>query len=160
MLTEGFVAGVIGAATAGLVSIIGALFKRNQNRKDQYEHEEQLIKLSKDLTNTNKILKDFTSLSRDFDYVKKGMNELHKEIGEVKREVGIVKSNCAATDTMLLRREITNIYLTYFNPNKEVIEIPERDFESALNLYTVYKSLGGNSLVEQYINEIKTWRRI
>ena len=160
MLTEGFVAGVIGAATAGLVSIIGALFKRNQNRKDQYEHEEQLIKLSKDLTNTNKILKDFTSLSRDFDYVKKGMNELHKEIQEVKREVGIVKSNCAATDTMLLRREITNIYLTYFNPQKEFIEIPERDFESALNLYTVYKSLGGNGLAEQYINEIKTWRRV
>ena len=155
-----WIAALVGAATAGLVAIIGALFKRNQNRKDQYEHEEQLIKLSKDLTDTNKILKDFTSLSRDFDYVRKGMNELHKEIKEVKQEVIQVKENCASTDTMLLRREITNIYLTYFNPNKEVIEIPERDFESALNLYTVYKSLGGNGLAEQYINEIKTWRRV
>lgn len=155
-----WIAALVGAATAGLVAIIGALFKRNQNRKDQYEHEEQLIKLSKDLTDTNKILKDFTSLSRDFDYVRKGMNELHKEIKEVKQEVIQVKENCASTDTMLLRREITNIYLTYFNPNKEVIEIPERDFESALNLYTVYKSLGGNGMAEQYINEIKTWRRV
>lgn len=155
-----WIAALVGAATAGLVAIIGALFKRNQNRKDQYDHEERLVQLGNDLTNTNKILKDFTSLSRDFDYVRKGMNELHKEIQEVKKEVIQVKENCASTDTMLLRREITNIYLTYFNPNKEVIEIPEREFESALNLYTVYKSLGGNGMAEQYINEIKTWRRV
>ncbi len=155
-----WIAALVGAATAGLIGIIGALFKRNQNRKDQYDHEERLVQLGNDLTNTNKILKDFTSLSRDFDYVRKGMNELHKEIQEVKKEVIQVKENCASTDTMLLRREITNIYLTYFNPNKEVIEIPEREFESALNLYTVYKSLGGNGMAEQYINEIKTWRRV
>ena len=156
MLTEA----LIGATAAGIVGIIGALYKRNQNKKDQYSHEENLIKLSKDLTDTNRILKDFTSLSRDFEDVKKGMNDLYKEVKEIKKEVGIVRTNSTATDTMLLRREITNIYLTYFNPQKEVIEIPERDFESALNLYTVYKSLGGNGLTEQYINEIKTWRRI
>lgn len=155
-----WIAALVGAAAAGLVSIIGALFKRNQNKKDQYDHEENIIKLSKDLTDTNKILKDFTSLSRDFDYIRNGVNELRKEIQEVKKEVIQVKENCASTDTMLLRREITNIYLTYFNPQKEIIEIPERDFESALNLYTVYKSLGGNGLAEQYINEIKTWRRV
>jgi hypothetical protein len=56
---------------------------------------------------------------------------------------------------MLLRREIYNIYWTY-EKNKE---LPERDFETALNLYTVYHSLGGNGTAEQYINEIKTWRR-
>lgn len=155
-----WIAALVGAATAGLVAIIGALFKRNQNRKDQYDHEERLVQLGNGLTNTNKILKDFTSLSKDFDYVKEGMNELHKEIQEVKKEVIQIKENCASTDTMLLRREITNIYLTYFNPNKEVIEIPEREFESALNLYTIYKSLGGNGIAEQYINEIKTWRRV
>lgn len=155
-----WIAALVGAAAAGLVSIVGAFFKRNQNRKDQYEHEEQLIKLSKNLTNTNKVLKDFTSLSRDFDYVKEGMNELHKEIQDVKKEVIQVKTNCASTDTMLLRREIYNIYWTYFNPKKEVIEIPERDFETVLNLYTVYHSLGGNGVAEQYVNEIKTWKRI
>ena len=155
-----WIAAVIGAATAGLVAIIGALFKRNQNKKDQYDHEENIIKLSKDLTDTNKILKDFTSLSRDFDYVRNGMNELHKEIQEVKKEVIQVKENCASTDTMLLRREIYNIYWTYFNSNKEVIEIPEREFETVLNLYTVYKSLGGNGCAAQYVEEIKKWKRI
>lgn len=154
------IAALIGAAAAGIVSIIGAFFKRNQNRKDQMDHEENIIKLSKDLTNTNKILKDFTSLSRDFEYVKKGMNTLHKEIKDVKDELNDVKKTNTDTSIMLLRREITNIYLTYYNPQKEVNEIPEREFESALNLYDVYKSLNGNGMAEQYINEIKTWKRI
>lgn len=155
-----WIAGLVTAALAGIAGVIAAVYKRNQNKKDQMEHEEKLVKLGKDITNTNKLLEGFTSLSKDVDYVKKGMDQLHKEIKEVKREVNIVKTNCAATDTMLLRREITNIYLTYFNPQKEVNEIPEREFESALNLYTVYKSLGGNGLAEQYVNEIKTWKRI
>lgn len=155
-----WIAGLVTAALVGIAGVIAAVYKRNQNKKDQMEHEEKLVKLGKDITNTNKLLEGFTSLSKDVDYVRKGMDQLHKEIKEVKREVNVVKTNCAATDTMLLRREITNIYLTYFNPNKEVNEIPEREFESALNLYTVYKSLGGNGLAEQYINEIKTWKRV
>lgn len=155
-----WIAGLVTAALAGIAGVIAAVYKRNQNKKDQMEHEEKLVKLGKDITNTNKLLEGFTSLSKDVDYVRKGMDQLHKEIKEVKKEVNVVKTNCAATDTMLLRREITNIYLTYFNPQKEVNEIPEREFESALNLYTVYKSLGGNGLAEQYVNEIKTWKRI
>lgn len=155
-----WIAGLVTAALVGIAGVIAAVYKRNQNKKDQMEHEEKLVKLGKDITNTNKLLEGFTSLSKDVDYVRKGMDQLHKEIKEVKREVNVVKTNCAATDTMLLRREITNIYLTYFNPQKEVNEIPEREFESALNLYTVYKSLGGNGLAEQYINEIKTWKRV
>lgn len=155
-----WIAGLVTAGFAGIGAVIAAIYKRNQNRQDQYQHEEELIKLSKDLTNTNKILKDFTSLSRDFDYVRKAMNALHKEIKEVKEEVIQVKENCASTDTMLLRREIYNIYWNYFDPNKEVIEIPEREFETVLNLYTVYHSLGGNGAAEQYVNEIKKWRRV
>lgn len=151
-----WISALVGAAAAGLVSIIGAFFKRNQNKKDQMDHEERLVKLGKDLTNTNKILKDFTSLSRDFDYVRKGMNALHKEIQDVKKEVIQVKENCASTDMMLLRREIYNIYWTYERDK----ELPERDFETALNLYTVYHSLGGNGTAEQYINELKKWRRV
>lgn len=151
-----WIAGLVTAAFAGIAAVIAALYKRNQNKKDQMDHEERLIKLSKNLTESNKILKDFTSLSRDFDYVRKGMDQLHEEIKEVKQEVNIVKTNCVATDTMLLRREIYNIYWTY-EKNKE---LPERDFETALNLYTVYHSLGGNGTAEQYINEIKTWRRV
>lgn len=155
MLTEGIIAGAIGAGGAALVAVISALFKRNQNRKDQYDHEEKLIELSSNLQNTNKVLKDFTSLSRDFEYVKEGMNQLHEEIKDLKNEVIEVKTQCASTDVMLLRREI---YAIYFRYEKER-EIPEREFESVLNLYTVYKSLGGNGTCEQYVNEIKAWKR-
>ena len=59
-----FIAGIIGAAMAGLVALIGALFKRNQNKKDQYDHVENLVKLTAQLQDSNKILQDFTSLSR------------------------------------------------------------------------------------------------
>lgn len=152
MITEA----LVGAAAAGIVAIIGALYKRNQNRKDQYNHEENIIKLSKDLTNTNKILKDFTSLSRDFEYVKKGMNTLHKEIKDVKDELSIVKKTSSETSIMLLAREITSIYASYCAKK----EIPERDFESTLNLFDVYTSLGGNGLIKIYVDEIKTWKRI
>lgn len=150
-----WIAGLVSAALVGIAGIIAALYKRNQNRKDQYTHEEKLIELSQNLANSNKILKDFTSLSRDFDYLKDGMTALHKEIKDVKKEVVKVKENCASTDILLLRREIYNVYWNY----KKEESLPERDFETALNLYTVYHSLGGNGTAEQYINEIKTWRR-
>lgn len=57
---------------------------------------------------------------------------------------------------LLLRREIFNIYLTYFRTQ----EIPEREFESVLNLYTVYKDIGGNGVASEYVEEIKTWKRV
>lgn len=151
-----WIVGLVSAALVGIAGIIAALYKRNQNKQDQYKHEEQLIKLSKGISDSNKILKDFTSISKDIDYLRDGMTSLHKEIKDIKGEVVQIKENCAATDIMLLRREIYNIYWTY-EKNKE---LPEREFETALNLYTVYHSLGGNGTAEQYINEIKTWRRI
>lgn len=152
MITEA----IIAAGAAGLVGIIGALYKRNQNRKDQYSHEENLIKLSKDISNSNKILKDFTSLSRDFEYIKKGMDSLHNEIKDVKTELSMVKKTNTDTSVMLLAREICSIYASY----SATQEIPEREFESTLNLFDVYVSLGGNGLIKTYVEEIKTWKRI
>lgn len=155
-----WIAGLVTAALAGIAGVIAAVYKRNQNKKDQMEHEEKLVKLGQGIANSNKILKDFTAMSKDMEYVKEGLNNLHEEVEGIKREVVEVKENCRNSDVLLLRREITNIYIKYFNPHREVCEIPERDFESALNLYDVYKSLGGNGMAEQMINEIKTWKRI
>lgn len=154
-----WIAGLVTAALAGLAGIIGAVYKRNQNKQDQMQHEERLVKLGQGIAKSNKILKDFTSLSKDVDYMRKGLDELHEEVKDLKSEVVEVKENCRSTDILLLRREITNIYIKYFNPQREVNEIPERDFESALNLYDVYKSLGGNGATERMIEEIKTWKR-
>ena len=151
-----WIAGLVSAALVGIAGVIAALYKRNQNRKDQYTHEERLIELSQNLENSNKILKDFTSLSRDFDYVKKGMNALHKEIKEIKSDVNELKENCSSTDRMLLAREITSIYADWVGTK----EIPQREYESALNLYDVYSSIGGNGYISSIVSEIKTWKRI
>lgn len=154
-----WIAGVITAALAGIGGIIAAVHKRNQNKKDQMEHEEKLVQLGQGIAKSNKLLKNFTAMSKDIEYVKEGLNALHEEVEGIKNEVVEVKENCRNTDIMLLRREIYNIYIKYFNPQRTENEISERDFESALNLYDVYKSLGGNGMAEQMINEIKTWKR-
>ena len=155
-----WIAGLVTAALAGIAGVIAAVYKRNQNKKDQMEHEEKLVQLGQGIAKSNKLLKDFTLMSKDIEYVKEGLNTLHEEIEGIKQEVVEVKENCRNTDIMLLRREIYNIYIKYFNPQLVNSRIPERDFESALNLYDVYKSLGGNGMAEQMINEIKTWERI
>ena len=154
-----WIAGVITAALAGIGGIIAAVHKRNQNKKDQMEHEEKLVQLGQGIAKSNRLLKNFTAMSEDIEYVKEGLNTLHEEVEGIKQEVVEVKENCRNTDIMLLRREIYNIYIKYFNPQRTENEIPEREFESALNLYDVYKSLGGNGMAEQMINEIKTWKR-
>lgn len=143
------IAGIIGAAMAGLVALIGALFKRNQNKKDQYEHIENLVKLTSQLQDTNKILQDFTSLSRDFDYVRKTMDNMGNEIVKL-------SENTKNNDIMMLRHSILLIYFTY----NEKKEIPEAQYSSVLGLYDVYHSLGGNSFITDIINEMKEWRRI
>lgn len=144
-----FIAAIIGAAAAGLVAIIGALFKRNQNRKDQYEHTEKLIELTSKLSDSNKILQDFTSLSRDFDYIRKAMDNMGSEIVKL-------SDNTRRNDIMMLRHSILLIYFTY-NKDKK---IPEPQYESVLGLYDVYHSLGGNSFITDIVEEIKKWERI
>lgn len=144
-----FIAGIIGAAMAGLVALIGALFKRNQNKKDQYDHVENLVKLTAQLQDSNKILQDFTSLSRDFDYVRQTMDNMGKEIVKL-------SENTRNNDIMMLRHSILLIYFTY-NKKKE---IPEAQYSSVLGLYDVYHSLGGNSFITDIITEMKEWRRV
>lgn len=144
-----FIAAIIGAAAAGLVALIGALFKRNQNKKDQYDHIENLVKLTSQLQDTNKILQDFTSLSRDFDYIRKAMDNVGSEIIKL-------SDNTRRNDIMMLRHSILLIYFTY-NKDKK---IPEPQYESVLGLYDVYHSLGGNSFITDIVEEIKKWERI
>lgn len=143
------ISGIIGAAAAGLVALIGALFKRNQNKKDQYDHIENLVKLTSQLQDSNKILQDFTSLSRDFDYVRHAMDNMSNEIVKL-------SENTKNNDIMMLRHSILLIYFTY----NETKEIPEAQYSSVLGLYDVYHSLGGNSFITDIINEMKEWRRI
>ena len=132
-----FIAAIIGASAAGLVALIGALFKRNQNKKDQYEHIEKLVELTQGLKNF------------DFDALRRGLDEVHREVVDLSQAT---KSN----DIMMLRHSILLIYFTY----NEKKEIPEAQYSSVLGLYDVYHSLGGNSFITDIINEMKEWHRI
>lgn len=127
-----WIAGLVSAALVGIATVIAALYKRNQNRKDQYEHEERLIEISG------------------------GQNEIKQDIKALAAAVVKLDENQVSTDKMLLRNAILNIYFDY---EKDKI-IPEAQYESVLGLYDVYSQLGGNGFVHEKVDEIKTWRRI
>ncbi len=150
-----WIAGLVTAGCAGIGVIIGALYKRNQNRKDQYQHEEKLIELSQKLSDSNKILQDFSAMSRDFDYMRHGLEDVHADIKTLAAGIVKLNENTASTDKMLLRNAILTIYFAY---EKEQV-IPEAQYESVLGLYDVYTSLGGNGFVAEKVEEMKTWRR-
>lgn len=83
----------------------------------------------------------------------KELIQVQKEVKEIKKDVFQLKSFQAEMNKILCRREISSIYYTY---NKEK-KLPQRDFESALNIYDVYKSMGGNGAAERMVDEIKSW---
>ena len=128
-----WIAGLVTAACAGIGVIIAALYKRNQNRKDQYDHEERLIEISS------------------------GQNEIKQDIKALAAAVIKLDQNQVSTDKMLLRNAILTIYFAY-EPKKE---IPEAQYESVLGLYDVYSQLGGNGFVHEKVEEMRNeWKRI
>lgn len=128
-----WIAGLVTAACAGIGVIIAALYKRNQNRKDQYEHEERLIEISS------------------------GQNEIKQDIKSIAAAIVKLDQNQVSTDKMLLRNAILTIYFAY-EPRKE---IPEAQYESVLGLYDVYTQLGGNGFVQEKVEEMRNeWKRI
>lgn len=56
----------------------------------------------------------------------------------------------------LLRHEIVNVYVAH----KDTKALPYFLKESVLIIYEVYHALGGNSFVEQLINEMRLWKVI
>lgn len=127
-----WIAGLVTAACAGIAAIIAALYKRNQNKKDQYEHVEKLIEISS------------------------GQNEIKQDIKSLAAAVVELDQNQRSTDVMLLRNAFLTIYFAY---EKEKV-IPETQYESACGIYDVYHQLGGNSFTTEKMQEMKTWRRI
>lgn len=79
-----------------------------------------------------------------------------QELIEVKDDIIELKKSQATINIMLCRRELTSIYHQYCKEKK----ITETDFETFMNIYTIYKSLGGNGIIETYLNEIKGFERI
>lgn len=149
MVETAVIAAIIGAVGTALVSIIGAAKKRSQNKKDQLDHEENLIKLSSSMTNVNETISELrreimpilNGLSKDLDRVDKKLEDFHGEW----KDYNIV----------MLRHDITSVYEHY----KDAAAIPKIVYESTMNLYDKYQKLGGNSYVHEIVEEMKGWSK-
>ena len=144
------IAGIIAAVGVALVNLIKAAHGRNQNKKDQLDHEENLIKLSSSMTNVN------TEISE----LKKEMKDLLIEMG---RNVNIIDgkledfhSEWKDYNIIMLRHDITSVYQNY----KSSAAIPQNIYQSTMELYDKYEDLGGNSYVHEIVEEMKEWKRI
>ena len=143
------IAGIVAAVGVALVNIIKAAFSRNQNKKDQLDHEENLIKLSSSMTNVNQTISELRNeimpllngLSRDLDRVDGKLEDFHSDW----KEYNIV----------MLRHDITSVYEHY----KDSAAIPKVIYESTMSLYDKYQALGGNSYVHEIVEEMKTWSK-
>lgn len=144
------IAGIIAAVGVALVNLIKAAFSRNQNKKDQIDHEENLIKLSSSMTNANQAISELRAeimpmlnrLSKDLDVVDGKLEDFHTEW----KDYNIV----------MLRHDITSVYQNY----KSSAAIPQGIYQSTMELYDRYEGLGGNSYVHEIVEEMKTWKKI
>lgn len=143
------IAGIIAAVGVALVNLIKALYSRNQNKVDQQQHEENLIKLSSSMTNANQAISELRAeimpmlnrLSKDLDVVDGKLEDFHSEW----KDYNIV----------MLRHDITSVYQNY----KSSAAIPQGIYQSTMELYDRYEDLGGNSYVHEIVEEMKEWKR-
>lgn len=135
-------AGIIAAVGSAVALIIKALFSRNQNRKDQQEHEENLLKIATTMNDVNKTLGDTK------EFIDKRIDEVGNKIDEFS-----VRQN--GFNLALLRHNITDTYEDY----KDQKKIPKIIYESTMSLYDNYKKLGGNSFVDDEVEEMRHWEK-
>ena len=143
------IGGIIGAVGTALIGVIRAAFSRNQNKKDQLDHEENLIKLSSSMTNVNQAISELRAeimpmlngFSKDLDRMDKKLEDFHSE----QKSINLV----------MLRHDIVQVYEQY----KSSAAIPTDLYESTMNLYDQYKAAGGNGFISQLVEEMKKWER-
>lgn len=149
LMETAIIAGIVGAVGVALVNVIKALYSRNQNKQDQLQHEENLIKLSSSMTNVNQAISELRAeimpmlngFSRDLDRMDKKLEDFHRE----QKSINLV----------MLRHDIVQVYEQY----KNSAAIPTDLYESTMNLYDQYKAAGGNGFISQIVEEMKKWER-
>lgn len=143
------IAGIIGAVGVALVNLIKAAFSRNQNKKDQLDHEENLIKLSSTMTNVNQAISEFRA------EIMPMLNRLSKDLDVVDGKLEDFYTEWKDYNIVMLRHDITSVYQNY----KSSAAIPQGIYQSTMELYDRYEDLGGNSYVHEIVEEMKTWKK-
>lgn len=142
-------AGIIGAVGVALVNIIKALYSRNQNKKDQMLHEENLLKIGTEMTNVNT---EISELRKDMLSLFRGMS---KDMDRIDRKLEDFHSEQKSINLVMLRHDIVQVY----EYHKSSAAIPTDLYESTMNLYDQYKAAGGNGFISQIVEEMKKWKR-
>ena len=147
--TTALIAAVIGAVAAGVVNIIKAAFSRNQNKKDQLDHEENLLKIGTEMTNVNT---EISELRKELMSV---VNGISKDLDRMDRKLEEFHSEQKSINLVMLRHDIVQVYEYY----RSSAAIPTDLYESTMNLYDQYKAAGGNGFISQIVEEMKKWER-
>ena len=101
------ISALVGAVGVALVNLIKAAHGRNQNKKDQLEHEENLLKIGTEMTNVNveiselrKEMKDLLiRMDRNVDIIDGKLEDFHSEWKDY--------------NIIMLRHDITSVYQHY-----------------------------------------------
>lgn len=144
------ISGIIAAVGVALVNLIKAAFSRNQNKKDQFDHEENLIKLSSSMTNVNQAISDFRA------EIMSMLNGFSKNVDIIDGKLEDFHSEWKDYNIIMLRHDITSVYEHY----KSSAAIPQGIYQSTMELYDRYEELGGNSYVHEIVEEMKEWKKI
>lgn len=140
---------IIGAIGTAIVGIIGAAKKRSQDKKDQLDHEENLVKLSSSMTNVNQAISELRSEMTSL------FNGFSKDLDKLDRKLDDFHSEWKDYNVVMLRHDITSVYQHY----KDSAAIPQNVYQSTMELYDKYLKLGGNSYVHDIVEEMKTWSK-
>ncbi len=144
------VGAIIGAIGVALVNIIKAAYGRNQNKKDQQQHEENLLKIGAEMNDVTRLISELrTEINSTFDELKERLDDVDNKLDDFAAEQKSI-------NIVSLRHSITQVFYVY----KDKKEIPSAIYQSTMNLYDQYKALGGNSFVSEEVEEMKNWKKV
>ena len=146
----GAIGTIIGAAGTVLVNLIKAAHGRNQNRKDQQIHEENLLRIGTEMGDVS------SSISELREEINSSLNKLSERLDKVDSKLDNFAAEQKSINVVSLRHSITQVFYSY----REKKEIPSAVYQSTMNLYDQYKSLGGNSFICGEIEEMKSWKKV
>lgn len=158
MITDTTVlAAVIGAAGTALGVVIKSLYSRNQNKKDQQDHEENLLKISMSMNGVGQAIENLRGSVNDrLDLMEGSLKDLGIRVKDINDKVDKFHSEQKEVNQALLRHDITATYEAF----KDKEEIPKIIYESTMSLHDQYKISGGNSFVDEEIEEMKKWKKV
>lgn len=146
----GAIGTIIGAAGTVLVNLIKAAHGRNQNRKDQQIHEENLLRIGTEMNDVSSLISELR------EEINSSLNKLNERLDNVDSKLDNFAAEQKSINVVSLRHSITQVFYSY----RDKKEIPNAVYQSTLNLYDQYKSLGGNSFICGEIEEMKSWKKV